>query len=174
MNLSSLSTTKGSEKEKEQLQHENLEKGQRSVSESAFTGRQSGKNKGSLFVASQHYFRKCRYWLNYQCSLLLQGAAAGYKSIPKVTLLKAWKKKSGFLALGSIVLCFILGVPRVLYQIEIEGGSHYRGHRNYESWCEKQAFWTLGNSWTVSNLSSLLDCCWFVLNTFTQSLSLLA
>lgn len=46
MNLTSLSAAKGPEKEKQQLQLENLEKGQRSVPASAFTGRQRGKIKG--------------------------------------------------------------------------------------------------------------------------------
>lgn len=46
MNLTSLSAAKGPEKEKQQLQLENLEKGQRSVPASTFTGRQRGKIKG--------------------------------------------------------------------------------------------------------------------------------
>jgi hypothetical protein len=53
-------------------------------------------------------------------SLLLWGAAVGYKSIPKVTLLKA-QKNSLLFAFGSIVFCFFLSIPSIWYQIVTEG-----------------------------------------------------
>lgn len=132
------------------------------------------RNRGAPLVASQHYFTKCRYWLNYQCSLLLWGAAASYKSIPKVTLLKAWKTTLTFLHLGALFSASFSGFP--VFGVREKTQRHGLHARNQR--CDTYNEASLSNASQESHRIKS-PTTWFIVfdqsvfKPYTQSLSLL-